>query len=90
MRIDSYYQVNQLYGGNTSRKSPYSSQSGKRDSLEISDLGSAYHVAKNAAAEGSDVRADKVAEIKAKIKNGTYNVSLSDVAEKMADRLLAG
>lgn len=35
----------------------------------------------------SAVRSDKVAEIKEKINNGTYNVSLEDVAKSIVDRM---
>lgn len=39
-------------------------------------------------ADGSDVRTDKVAALQAKIAAGTYNVSSSDVAEKIMGALL--
>ena len=89
MRIDSYMAVNQVYGPKNARRSPYAAQTNQTtDALEISDFGNAYQVAKNAAKESSPVREDKVAEIKAQLENGTYNVPLSAVAEKMASRLL--
>jgi len=37
---------------------------------------------------GSDVRADKVAALQQAIANGSYNVSSSDVADKMIQSLL--
>jgi negative regulator of flagellin synthesis FlgM len=40
------------------------------------------------ALEGSDVRAEKVAALQQAIGSGSYNVSSSDVAEKMIDSLL--
>ncbi|MCR4604756.1 MAG: flagellar biosynthesis anti-sigma factor FlgM [Eubacterium sp.] len=89
MRIDSYMSVNQVYGPNKTRRSPYAAQAGQTtDALEISDFGNAYQVAKQAAKGGSPVREDKVAEIKQQLENGTYNVPLSAVAEKMASQLL--
>ena len=87
MRIDSYMAVNQVYGPNSTRRSPYASSASPRDAVEISDFGNAYQVAKKAAQGGEPVRADRVAEIKEQLANGTYNVPLSAVAEKMADRL---
>jgi negative regulator of flagellin synthesis FlgM len=36
-----------------------------------------------------DVRADKVAQIKAAIKNGTYKVDAKDVADKMIESAIA-
>ena len=35
----------------------------------------------------SEVRSDRVAEMKEKINNGTYNVSLEDVADSIINRL---
>ena len=87
MRIDSYMAVNQVYGPNKTRRSPYTTSASPKDSLEISDFGNAYAVAKKAAQEGEPVREDRVAEIKEQLANGTYDVPMSAVAEKMAARL---
>lgn len=89
MRIDTYMQVNQLYNSNKTRNNVKTGNASKRDSLEISDFGSAFQYAKEAVGKSSDVRMDKVNDIKARLDNGTYNVSLEDVAEKMVDSLLA-
>ena len=88
MRIDSYMAVNQVYGPNKTRRSPYASAAPTKDSLEISDFGNAYQVAKKAAQGAEPVREDRVAEIKEQLANGTYNVPLTAVAEKMASQLL--
>ncbi|HAK57953.1 MAG TPA: flagellar biosynthesis anti-sigma factor FlgM [Lachnospiraceae bacterium] len=88
MRIDSYMAVNQVYGQNTTRRSPYAAASQARDAVEISDFGNAYQVAKKAAAGTEPVREDKVNEIKNQLANGTYNVPLTAVAQSMAERLL--
>ncbi len=45
-------------------------------------------MAKKAAAEVPDVREDKVKDIMERMKAGTYNVSIEDVAENLAERLL--
>ena len=42
------------------------------------------------ATTGSDVRADRVAELQKAIASGTYHVSAQDVAGKIVDGLLAG
>ncbi|MCH5266048.1 MAG: flagellar biosynthesis anti-sigma factor FlgM [Lachnospiraceae bacterium] len=89
MKIDAYMQVNQLYNTNKTRKNTKPGKESSRDSLEISSFGSAYQVAKQAASQGSDVRADRVKEIQAQLASGTYNVTIEDVADKMADRLLS-
>lgn len=89
MRIDTYLQVNQLYNTNKTKSSASYNTESRRDSLEISDFGNAYQVAKQAAQGGTPVRSAKVQEIKAQLAAGTYNVSLEDVADKMADKLLS-
>ncbi len=89
MRIDAYMQVNQLYNTNKAKNKTKVDKAREKDSLEISDFGSAYHVAKQAVGQNSDVRADKVKEIQERMAAGTYQVSIEDVADKMADMLLA-
>lgn len=89
MRIDSYIQVNQLYNTNKAKNAPRANKAGGRDSLEISSFGSAYQVARQAVAQVPEVRADRVKEIQARLAAGTYQVSLEDVADKMAEELLS-
>lgn len=89
MRIDAYMQVNQLYNTNKTKGKSKQEKTGSKDSLEISDFGNAYHVAKQAVSQESDVRAERVKEIQERLAAGTYNVSIEDVADKMADKLLS-
>ena len=89
MRIDAYMQVNQLYNTNKTKGKSKQEKTGSKDSLEISDFGNAYHVAKQAVSQGSDVRAERVREIQERLAAGTYTVSIEDVADKMADNLLS-
>lgn len=89
MRIDAYMQVSQLYNTNKAKRSIASDKTGTKDSLEISDFGNAYQVAKQAAAQGSPVREDRVKDIQSRLAAGTYNVSIEDVADSLAERLLA-
>lgn len=89
MRIDSYMKVNQLYNTSQAKINAKAGKISATDSLEISEFGSAYHVAKQAVSQGSDVRADRVREIQAQMAAGTYQVSIEDVADKMADALLS-
>lgn len=89
MRIDAYMQVNQLYQASKPKSASKSSKSASsNDSLEISNFGKDYQIAKKAAAEVSEVREDKVRDIRERMKAGTYNVSIEDVAENLAERLL--
>lgn len=89
MRIDAYMQVNQLYqAGKPKAASKTSKAASENDSLEISSFGRDYQIARNAAAESSDVREDKVKDIRNRMQAGTYNVSFEDVAESLVERLL--
>ena len=89
MRIDAYMQVSQLYQTSKTKNAPTTGNTSKKDSLEISSFGNAFQVAKQAVAQTSDVRADRVKEIQAQMVAGTYRVSIEDVADKMADQLLS-
>lgn len=89
MRIDAYIQVNQIYNNNKTKNAPKANKANSKDSLEISSFGNAYQVAKQAVSQASDVRAERVKEIQAQLAAGTYQVSLEDVADKMADELLS-
>lgn len=91
MRIDAYIQVNQLYHTSKTKSKANTANSDSRDSLEISSYANAYQVAKKAAGEavfqGTDVRMDRINDIKARMEAGSYHVSVEDVADKMTDLL---
>lgn len=89
MRIDAYMQVNQMYHTKKMKNAPKTGKTGDRDSLEISSFGSAYQVAKQAATQASDIRVDRVKDIQERMAAGTYQVSMEDVADKMADQILS-
>lgn len=87
MRIDSYNQVSQIMkAGKVSKaKKAYESNvaSSSSDQLSISQLGKDYQIAKQAVAGASDIREDRVAQLKEKIANGSYNVDTEDFANKL-------
>jgi negative regulator of flagellin synthesis FlgM len=85
MRIEAYNQVAQLYQtSNTKNVSQTAKSSGMgRDEVQISSTGRDYNVAKAAVSEAADIREDLVADVKARIKAGTYEVSADDFAEKL-------
>lgn len=85
MRIDAYNQVAQIYKTNAKPKVYSSSKAGMRDKVEISDFGKIYQTTKNAVNTAADIREEKVAEIKNKIDNGTYEVSNEKFAEKLLE-----
>ena len=57
-----------------------------KDAYEVSQFAKEYQIAKNAVSKTSDVREDRVAEIKEALASGTYNVSAQEIAEKMVSR----
>ena len=85
MRIEAYNQVAQLYQtSNTKNVAQTAKTNGMgRDQVQISSTDKDYHVAKAAVAGAPDIRADLVADVKERIKNGTYEVSTDDFAEKL-------
>lgn len=86
MRIDAVNRVSQLYQANSTKKVAKQKSDEKYDSVQISQTGRDYQVAKAAVEATPDVRTDLVNDIKSRLKNGTYDVSM----EMLADKLLAG
>ena len=54
--------------------------------MQISQAGRDYQVAKQAVAESSDIREDKVAQLKAEIASGSYKVEAGDFAAKLIEK----
>ena len=92
MRIGTYNMVNQIYGAKSTKKS--SSVGGTnyasfKDEVSFSSLGKDMQVAKNALASTPDVREARISELKAKVSNGTYEVSNDDFASKLMEKFAA-
>ncbi len=87
MRIEAYNQVAQLYKGSKSGKlqKSYDTAAG-RDEVTISRTGHDYHYAKQAVAEASDIREDKVAQLKTRVESGSYKVDPEDFASKLLEK----
>ena len=85
MRIDAINRVSQLYQANSTKRVVKATDTAKYDSVQISQMGKDYQVAKAAVAATPDVRTDLVADIKSRIQNGTYDVTM----DMLADKLLA-
>jgi len=83
MRIDAMSEISQLYQANSVRKKTEKPASYSKDSVEISSFGRDLQIAKQAVAQAEDVRAEKVQELKTSMANGTYNVPMSALAEKL-------
>lgn len=85
MRIDAYNAISRTYGVKEKYKTKAAAKTNGADKVEISDFGRELHVAKQAVAAAPDVRADRVAELKSRIEDGTYSVS----GESFADKLIS-
>lgn len=87
MRIDAYNQIAQLYGVQSNYKTQKtSSVSAPKDQVSISQVGCDYQVAKSAVSQASDIREDKVAQLKSMIDSGNYSVEPGDFASKLLEK----
>jgi len=85
MRIDSVGKLEQIYKSQSLQKNVQNVQKKQKDCIEISSFGRDMQVAKKAVKEASDIRYDKVEDIKQRMASGTYNVSAQEVADKMVN-----
>ena len=83
MRIDAMSEISQLYQVNGTRKKQEKTSGYTKDSVEISGFGRDLQTAKQAVAQAGDIRPDKVQELKAQLDSGSYNVSMSALANKL-------
>jgi negative regulator of flagellin synthesis FlgM len=87
MRIEAYNQVAQVYKSTQSTtKQNVNSVSAGRDEVQISAFGHDYQIAKQAVAEASDIREDRVAQLKASVNSGNYNVNIDDFANRLLEK----
>lgn len=87
MRIDAYNQVAAIYKSSKPvRMDSAKKAAGFQDQLQISQAGRDYQIAKQAVANASDIREDKVAELKAKVDSGNYKVDVGDFASKLLEK----
>ena len=75
---------------NKTRKAESVAKANKgNDTVEISNAAKTFQVARTAVTSASDVRADKVAKLKAAIEEGKYSVSGKDIADKLVEKYFA-
>lgn len=90
MRINTYNQVSQLYQASKANKASkaYGSVQSQtaQDQLHISQTGRDYQIAKQAVAKASEVREDKVAQLKERVASGNYDVNVDDFAQKLVEK----
>jgi len=80
--------VSQIYGSKNTKKLNNvngTSYADFRDEVSFSAMGKDMQIAKNALGNAADVRESLVSDIKSRIKNGTYNVSDEDFANKLLE-----
>jgi negative regulator of flagellin synthesis FlgM len=84
MRIDAYNQISQIYNTQNIMKTT-KTQSARTlsDQVSISQIGHDYQIAQTAVSEASEIREDKVAQLKALIDSGDYKVEEGDFASKL-------
>lgn len=87
MRIDAYNKIAQVYDTTSKVKADASKKAYNTDKVEISSFGKDLQIAKKAVADCDDVRADKVAEMKAKYNSDSYQIDLSAVADAFMRKL---
>ena len=90
MRIEAYNQIAQVYSTNktTAPKTADKVRSAGKDSVQFSSFGKDIQVAKQAVAEASDIREDKIAEMKAKYANGNVSVDTGDFASALLEKYM--
>ena len=86
MRIEAYNQIAGLYKASGTTKTRGNYSVGGRDQVQISRAGRDFQVAKQAVAQSPDIREDKVAQLKAKIDSGEYQVTAGDFASKLLEK----
>lgn len=64
-----------------------SGASKKKDELELSPAAKDYKFAMEKIKEKSDVREDKVKEIKMRVESGTYEINSKAIAEKIYNEI---
>ncbi len=86
MRIDNIKKVHDVYGNSPILSDKKVKKTQQRDKVELSNEAKEFASVYKKALVASDVREDKIADIKARMDNGTYNVKSEDVANKILSR----
>ena len=85
MRIDALNKVSQLYKANNVKSTSKSNGTSFSDTLEISQSGKDYQLAKQIVARTPDIREAKVNDIKQRMEAGAYHVNTQDVVNKLVE-----
>ena len=80
-------QVNQLYQTSKTKKGTSAEKTGSSsDKVELSSFGKELSIARQAVSEAPEVRAARVADIKAAMQSGSYDLSMDRLADKLVDK----
>jgi len=80
-------QVSQMYQATKTKKdAPTESAKKGSDKIELSSFGKELSIARKAVSETSEVREAKIADIKASMQAGTYDLSMDRLADKLVDK----
>jgi negative regulator of flagellin synthesis FlgM len=71
------------YRAPASQPARSSDSSGRAADVQLSDSAAQARRAQAAAASAADTRADRVAQIKAQVQDGSYQVNTTELAEKL-------
>ena len=87
MRINGVNNIDQVYKAKKTNKA-YNTQGveSSKDVVTLSNFAKDLSVAKKAVNQTPDVRMDRVNALKAQIESGEYNISASQIAEKMLEQ----
>jgi negative regulator of flagellin synthesis FlgM len=87
MRINGVNNIDQVYKSKKTSKA-YNAQGveSSKDVVTLSDFAKDLSVAKKAVNQTPDVRMERVNSLKAQIEAGEYNISASQIAEKMLEQ----
>lgn len=59
----------------------------KKDNLKVSDQARDFQLVYKAVVNSSDIREDRITDLKSKIDNGAYKVDTESIADKILSRL---
>ena len=88
MRIGTYNMISQIYGNTDTKKTKASGTTGAGsflDQVSFSSMGKDMQTAKTALGNTPDVRESKIQDLKRRVDNGTYDVSVDDFAQKLLE-----
>jgi negative regulator of flagellin synthesis FlgM len=87
-QVQSILQLNQITGAKKKAGTTNATSTNRADTLELSDHAQGLQFAKEQVLKSPEVRAERITELKKQVQDGTYQVSSSDIAQKMVGRSL--